>query len=149
MTFKPGEAGADSLTGWSVATGVAALGFMVYLPLGSLPSLTGFSEEPWVLTTAMAICGLLSVRGAWRRRLAVGRIVRRTLFFGAFLAVMGNVNYAHYVYYYSHTVPDAEGAPRVGEPAPEFTVPDPSGGDWSLAAFKGTPFLLVFYRAHW
>jgi hypothetical protein len=149
MALKPGEASATSLTGWSVATGVAALGFMVYLPLGSLPSLTGFSEDPWALTTAMAICAVLSVHGAWRRRLGVARVVRRTLFFGAFLAVMGNVNYAHYVYYYSHTVPDAEGAPQVGQPAPDFTVPDPSGGSWSLAAFKGTPFLLVFYRAHW
>jgi len=149
MTFKPGDVGADSLTGWSIATGVAALGFMVYLPLGSLPSFAGFSEHPSALTVAMCICGSLSVYGAWRRRLAVATVVRRTLFFGAFLAVMGNVNYAHYVYYYSHTVPDAQGAPRVGEPAPEFTVPDPSGGSWSLQAFKGTPFLLVFYRAHW
>lgn len=149
MTVRPGEAGAESLAGWCVATGVAALGFMVYLPLGALPSLAGFTEEPWALTIGMAVCGVLSVHGAWHRRLAVTRIIRRTLFFGAFLAFMGNVNYAHYVYFYSHSVPDAEGAPQVGQPAPEFTIPDPSGGTWSLSAFQGTPFLLVFYRAHW
>lgn len=149
MTWKPGDARADALTGWCVATAIAALGFMVYLPLGSLPKLAGFSEDPWMLTTAMAICGVASVHGAWRRRKAVETVIRRTLFFGAFLALMGNLNYAHYVYYYSHTVPGAQNAPKVGERAPEFTVPDPSGGSWSLEAFRGTPFLLVFYRAHW
>lgn len=149
MTYPSGDARAGSLSVWCLTTGVAALGFMVYLPLGSLPSLTGFSEDPSLLTMTMLICGATSVFGAWRRRQAVGRVLKRTLFFGAFLAVMGNVNYAHYVYYYSHTVPDAEGAPKVGERAPDFVVPDPSGGSWSLKAFEGTPFLLVFYRAHW
>ncbi|MBD88978.1 MAG: hypothetical protein CL940_01400 [Deltaproteobacteria bacterium] len=149
MTDRKAQPADDSLALWSLATGVAGVGFMVYLPLGALPRFAGFSENPWVLTTLMGICGVASVLGAWRRRHTAQVLLRRTLLFGAFLAVMGNLNYAHYVYYYSHTVPDAELAPKIGERAPDFTVPDPSGGAWSLKAFEGTPFLLVFYRAHW
>ena len=149
MTDSRAQPQGSSLALWCLATGVAAVGFMVSLPLGALPRFAGFSEDPWALTSLMGICGVASVIGAWRRRRTTETLLRRTLLFGAFLAVMGNLNYAHYVYYYSHTVPEAESAPKVGERAPDFTVPDPSGGAWSLKAFEGTPFLLVFYRAHW
>jgi hypothetical protein len=138
-----------SLPLWCAATGVASLGLMVYLPLGSLPSFAGFSENPWALTLAMAVSGVVSVWLAVKMGSGPLRIIRTTLFFGAFLAVMGNVNYLGYVYYYSHTVPGSESAPAVGASAPDFAVPDPSGGSWTLDAYAGTPILLVFYRAHW
>lgn len=134
---------------WCIATGIASLGLMVYLPLGSLPSWAGFSESPWPLTLAMVAAGAVSVRLAWRMGGGPLRALRATLLFGAFLAIMGNVNYLGYVYYYSHTVPGSEGAPSVGDEAPAFAVPDPSGGSWTLDAYAGTPLLLVFYRAHW
>lgn len=38
-------------------------------------------------------------------------------------------------------------APRVGQPAPEFTLPEVNGKTVSLAEFKGKKnVLLVFYR---
>ncbi len=38
-------------------------------------------------------------------------------------------------------------APRIGQPAPEFTLPDLNGKTISLAEFKGKKnVLLVFYR---
>jgi len=39
---------------------------------------------------------------------------------------------------------------RVGEPAPDFTLPDASGAPVSLASFRErTPVVLVFYRGYW
>ena len=134
---------------WCLATGVACVGFMVYLPLGALPAWSGFTENPWALTLLLAIAAAVSVRGAVHGRTCAPAVLRKTLAVGAFLAVMGNVNYLHYVYYYSYTVPAAQSAPQVGDRAPGFEVPDPDGGSWSLEAYGGTPVLLVFYRAHW
>jgi AhpC/TSA family len=39
---------------------------------------------------------------------------------------------------------------RVGEPAPDFTLPDAAGAPVSLASFRDrTPVVLVFYRGYW
>src|SRR5262249_62418158 len=39
---------------------------------------------------------------------------------------------------------------RVGEPAPDFTLPDASGAPVSLDSFRErTPVVLVFYRGYW
>lgn len=47
-------------------------------------------------------------------------------------------------------VPDAPTALRVGEPPPDFTLPDAAGRPVSLAEYRGrTPVVLVFYRGYW
>ena len=47
-------------------------------------------------------------------------------------------------------VPDTPTSLRVGEPAPEFTLPDAMGRPVSLADYRGLkPVVLVFYRGHW
>jgi cytochrome oxidase Cu insertion factor (SCO1/SenC/PrrC family) len=47
-------------------------------------------------------------------------------------------------------VPSSPVALRVGEPAPDFTLPDAAGAPVSLASFRGrTPVVLVFYRGYW
>ena len=47
-------------------------------------------------------------------------------------------------------VPSGPVALRVGEPAPDFTLPDAAGAAVSLASFRGrTPVVLVFYRGYW
>ena len=47
-------------------------------------------------------------------------------------------------------VPSSPVALRVGEPAPDFTLPDAAGAGVSLASFRGrTPVVLVFYRGYW
>jgi hypothetical protein len=39
---------------------------------------------------------------------------------------------------------------RVGEPAPDFTLPDASGRLVSLADYRGRkPVILIFYRGYW
>jgi hypothetical protein len=47
-------------------------------------------------------------------------------------------------------VPDTPVAVRVGEPAPEFTLPDALGRPVALADYRGRkPVVLVFYRGYW
>jgi hypothetical protein len=47
-------------------------------------------------------------------------------------------------------VPNTPTALKVGEPAPDFTLPDAGGALVSLASFRErTPVVLVFYRGYW
>jgi len=47
-------------------------------------------------------------------------------------------------------VPDTPTALRVGEPAPDFTLPDAAGRPVSLADYRGRKaVVLVFYRGYW
>ena len=47
-------------------------------------------------------------------------------------------------------IPPATTVLRVGEPPPDFTLPDASGALVSLASFRErTPVVLVFYRGYW
>jgi hypothetical protein len=47
-------------------------------------------------------------------------------------------------------VPDAPTALRVGEPAPDFTLPDAAGQPVALADYRGRkPVILIFYRGYW
>ena len=47
-------------------------------------------------------------------------------------------------------VPATATALRVGEPAPDFTLPDAMGAPVSLASFRDrTPVVVVFYRGSW
>ena len=47
-------------------------------------------------------------------------------------------------------VPDAPVAFKVGEPAPDFTLPDAAGRPVALADYRGKkPVVLVFYRGYW
>ena len=39
---------------------------------------------------------------------------------------------------------------RVGQPAPDFTLPDTKGAPVTLASFRGrAPVVVVFYRGYW
>jgi len=47
-------------------------------------------------------------------------------------------------------VPDTPTALRVGERAPDFTLPDASGRPVTLADYRGKkPVVIVFYRGYW
>jgi len=47
-------------------------------------------------------------------------------------------------------VPDAPVTFKVGEPAPDFTLPDATGRPVALADYRGKkPVVLVFYRGYW
>ena len=47
-------------------------------------------------------------------------------------------------------VPSTPSAFVVGQPAPDFTLPDAAGRPVSLADYRGRkPVVLVFYRGYW
>lgn len=85
-----------------------------------------------------------------------GRIAGPIL--GVFGLALGGL-FAFFVFHASKQLPPSAGAPRVGQKAPEFTLPDTSHQPVSLAsllaqALPGTQtppkgVLLIFYRGYW
>jgi hypothetical protein len=57
--------------------------------------------------------------------------------------------FAFYVFGLSSMLPDAPGAPRVGQAAPEFSLVSHRGETVTLGELKGAPVVLVFYRGFW
>jgi len=55
------------------------------------------------------------------------------------------------IFYQARQVPISRGAPRVGQIAPDFTLPDQDGRPVSLAQLLGASngAMLVFYRGYW
>jgi hypothetical protein len=63
------------------------------------------------------------------------------------------------IFYHARQLPPSSGAPRVGQKAPEFVLPDTSNQPVSLSSLLSTPLadsqaspkgvLLVFYRGYW
>jgi AhpC/TSA family protein len=87
---------------------------------------------------ATAIAGVASWRTArWPNFVALG--------ISAILLILGG-----YFNFVLARVPATATALKVGEPAPDFTLPDAAGAPVSLAAFRGqAPVVLVFYRGYW
>ena len=48
-----------------------------------------------------------------------------------------------------HSYPKPQIASAAGQPAPNFTLSDQDGKPVELAALKGQPVLLYFYRGYW
>ena len=46
-------------------------------------------------------------------------------------------------------VPKPQIANASGKPAPDFTLKDQDGHDFTLSSLKGSPVLLIFYRGYW
>ena len=97
-----------------------------------------------------AVCDAFRDPAKYRGRVAAPL----ALTFGVLLA-----GYFSYVLLYqAREIPDSLGAPRVGQLAPDFTLPDQDGHPVSLAqllaptdetANKANGILLVFYRGYW
>ena len=73
--------------------------------------------------------------------------------FGSIFTVLSLLSFAFFAYgtfYLVRQVPASTSAPRVGEKAPEFTLPDQRGKQVALAdLLAGKGALLIFYRGHW
>jgi cytochrome oxidase Cu insertion factor (SCO1/SenC/PrrC family) len=100
-----------------------------------------------------AIGGLLLVLGLMR---AFGKPqVYRGKVFGTIFAVVGLLVFAFFsyiVFYIVKQVPASMGAPRVGQKAPDFTLPDQDGKPVALADLISEPgkgAVLIFYRGFW
>lgn len=137
---------------WSLWAGFLLMlaGFLSYSFFAQFPITRDF---PWANLLLFCAGGLLLVRGLIRAfrepDLYRGKI------FGPILAVLGLATFGLFafgVFYMVRQMPAAAGAPRVGEKAPEFTLPDQNGKAVSLSELYASPAkgtVLIFYRGHW
>ena len=117
----------------SVATTGA---FMGLLSLAAIPL------PPPVYLGALGLAAALAVAAVWRSRrwLTVSALVVSVL-----LLTGGGL--FHFV---ATRIPASPPLVVVGQPVPDFTLPDAAGRPVSLSEFRGKqPVILVFYRGYW
>jgi len=121
----------------SVLLSLAAIaGYIVFLRVAAV------RNHPELYLVAFAIATLIAGVATWRAAhwpnfVALGLSVVLLSLGGVFNFVLAKI-------------PAAPTVLHVGEPAPDFTLPDASGAPVSLASFRErTPVVLVFYRGYW
>jgi len=119
---------------------VLALGAIaVYV---ALLRVTVVRNHPELYLLAFAVAAVIAAAATWRAArwpnfVALGLSV-------VLLILGGYFNFA------LARIPPAPAVLRVGEPAPDFTLPDATGAPVNLASFRErTPVVLVFYRGYW
>jgi len=128
---------------------IVLVGFFSYAFFVLFPATRDF---PWVNLALFCAGGILLIVGLAR---AFGRPqVYRGKIFGPILAVMSLLVFAFFGYgafYLVRQMPASTGAPRVGEKAPEFTLPDQNGKPVALTDLLSSSHgaVLIFYRGHW
>ena len=124
-------------------------GFFSYTFFAQFPITRDF---PWANLLLFAAGGICLVVGLFR---AFGKTkVYRGKIFGPILATLAILMFAllSYVLFYElRQVPPSTGAPRVGQKAPGFTLPDQDGKDVALGDLvgKSKAIALIFYRGFW
>ena len=121
----------------SVLLSLAAIGgYIVFLRVPAVRNHPALYLVAFAIATAIA--GVATWRAArWPNFVALGLSVALLILGGVFNFVLAKI-------------PPAPAVLRVGEPAPDFTLPDARGAPVSLAAFRErTPVVLVFYRGYW
>jgi hypothetical protein len=106
-----------------------------------LSQLTFPLRPAWYLG-ALTLAVVLAVVAVWRGRswLTGGALVASVLL----LALAGLFNFV------VMRVPPGPPALVVGQPAPDFTLPDAAGHAVTLSDYRGKkPVVLVFYRGYW
>ncbi len=114
----------------------AVAGYAAFLRLPAV------RNHPGLYLVAFAIGALIAAAATWR---AARWPNFAALALSAVLLIVGG-----YFNFVLARVPDTGTVLRVGEPAPDFTLPDATGAPVSLASFRErTPVVLVFYRGYW
>jgi hypothetical protein len=120
---------------------VAVFGYFTVVTVVLGPRLPWLRDQPLLNFALLAVALWLAWRGVrrgrWPARLAAAATVLLTAFF------------TFYVYGLSSWLPSADGAPRVGDPAPAFALADDHGQTLALESLRGAPVVLVFYRGFW
>lgn len=105
-------------------------------------------DNAWIRSTAVPSLALIAaglmvcVFGVYHRRsiITIASTSVATLLGAAFVFLIFGLT----------ALPAAQGAPNIGERAPEFSNLNQRGESVALADLhKGGPALLVFYRGHW
>src|SRR6185436_14545838 len=148
---------------WNLSLWLGALvvpaALAVYLVL--LAPQPAVRDRAWILVPIFAVALALMGRGvvrAWRApQLWRGRL------FGSFVSLLATTLAGFLTFGIligARDLPASAGAPKVGERAPDFTLPDQDGMPVSLAdllatgaggdpAAPGNGALLIFYRGYW
>ena len=117
----------------------------------------------WPALLLFAVAGVLLFSGLKRRsrepELYRGKITGYVL---SSLSVLILGLFGFGVYQVSRVFPDAKNAPQIGQRAPEFSLLDSNGRNFTLAQLLSTPItnsasfarsskgvLVVFYRGYW
>ena len=111
-------------------------------------------DFPWANLLLFGIGGIFLSVGLFR---AFGRPAEyRGKVIGPILTALSVLVFAFFAYalfYVVRHLPSSAGAPRVGEKAPEFSLPDQNGKTVALNNLLQTPgtraVVLVFYRGYW
>jgi ABC-type transport system involved in cytochrome c biogenesis permease subunit len=109
-------------------------------------------DFPWANLILFCVGGILLLVSLFR---AFGRPqVYRGKIFGAIFTIFSAlmVGFFCYVFFYVlRQVPPSMGAPRVGQKAPEFTLPDQNDKPVALADLLSSSkaVALIFYRGFW
>jgi hypothetical protein len=151
FTITTMSASAKKSRNWPLWIGFlfALAGFFSYTFFAQFPITRDF---PWANLMLFAAGGICLVVGLFR---AFGKErVYRGKIFGPVLAILGifMFGFFSYVFFYVlRQVPPSTGAPRVGQKAPEFTLPDQDGKDVSLRDLvsRSKAVALIFYRGFW
>jgi len=152
MDFADGRGKIDMKRSWNWALWVgfvlALAGFLTYPFFVLFPATRDF---PWVNLLLFALGGLLLVTGLVR---AFGKPqLYRGKVFGTIFALLGLAGFglfAYGVFYELRQMPASASAPRVGEKAPNFALPDQNGNPVALTdLLSPNGAVLIFYRGHW
>ncbi len=108
-------------------------------------------DFPWATLVLFGVGAALLIVGLFR---AFGRpqLYRGKVFGSTFaaIALLLFAFFAYEIFYVLRQVPLSAQAPRVGERAPEFALPDKNGKQVALRdLLSPNGAVIIFYRGHW
>jgi hypothetical protein len=128
-------AGRLAIAGTALAAGTIAA-YILLLDYATI------RNRPWLYVAGLAAATAVTALAVSRRRTA-GTFAA----LGACALLLAAGTFFNFV---AARLPAPAPVLRVGEPAPDFTLPDAGGRPISLAEYRGrAPVVLVFYRGHW